>query len=1648
MTQLSPAKQALLEQRLKGRISKGSRIPLRAARDSAPLSFAQRQMWVIDQLTPGNPAYNLPNAWRLRGALDAGALEARFNQIIRRHESLRTAFAVHDGEPLQRIHPELRITIKHVPADEARVPALAREEALAPFDLARLPLIRVTLFKLAEDDHVLLVNLHHIISDGISVALLLNELDGRLPALPVQYGDFAQWQRDAVANEAAYAGQIEYWRKQLGGRLAPLELPADRRRPARQSFRGANVFFELPANLTQDLKALGAREGCTFFMTLLAAFQVLLQRYSGQNDLVVGTPLALRTPREVEPLIGNFLNMIALRCDLSGDPAFAELLRRTRDTTLDGFSNGALPFEAMVRHLAFERDPSRNPIFQVVLQVLSGPAPRIGALAARAFPFDLGFAQFDLSLQLYEDGAGYRGRFEYCTDLFEAATIRRLCAHWLTLLEAVVRDPSQAVSRLPLPVEAEQRQAVAYPRDGALHERFARQVERSPDAVAVVCEGERLSYAELDRRAERLAQRLRRRGVRAGDIVGLHAERSIATVVGILGILKAGGAYLPLDPAYPQERIAFMLEDSGASLVVTREEVSGQGSPSPSGNAEDLAYVIYTSGSTGKPKGVLVTHYNVTRLFDATEAWYGFGARDVWTLFHSFAFDFSVWELWGALLYGGRVVIVPYFVSRSPEALRDLLVRERVTVLNQTPSAFRQLMQTALPAELDLRYVIFGGEALELQSLRPWFERYGDARPCLVNMYGITETTVHVTYRPIRRADVDAGRGSVIGVPIPDLQVHILDPNGKPAPIGVPGEIYVGGAGVARGYLNRPELTAERFVNGLYRSGDRARRLENGDIEYLGRLDHQVKIRGHRIELGEVEAAIARHPGVREVAVLSLEDRLVAYVAGGGDLRADEVRTFLRQSLPEYMVPAHFVTLERLPLTENGKIDRRTLLQMPIAQAARAAAVPPRTATEERVIKEFRAVLGREDFGVLDNFFDLGGHSVVAARLMSRLNMPLRYLFENPTVGGLAEAIDRGVSRQADGIVPMQPRGTRIPIYAVPGHNADVFAFLDLARRLGEDQPFFGLQVEPLERVEDVAASLARQIRAFQPSGPFVIAGYCAGGSVAFELARQLKRAGAEPAFLALFGCAHPSVYRFNLRHWAARVALHASIAAALPSFRARWAYLAERWRARLRQLHVDKAQSRLEQATLAAARRYTPQPYSGRVCHFLPKRGWLPGEGGAARWRAVAPRTEEYYGPDHVEAERMLLDPHAAVFADFYRKCSVTPPRAAGKPLACVIGDLSMVRALGRDGIPVAVAASHPASKVKLSRYCKAEVRTPSWVDDPEGALAALLAWGAGQREAPVVFYQGDHDMLALSRGRSRLAPHLRCVLPPAELVETLADKLRFAALAERLGLPVPLTLTLPRGSELRGWHRFPCVVKPVMRSPRFAQLARNQKAILIRDRSEMAALLTLIEGHDTDFVVQQAIDGGEEYVESYHAYLRPGGQIVGEFTGRKLRTWPLHCGYSTYVEITDTEDVRRLGRSVLEKVGFSGVVKLDFKRDPRSLRLYLLEINPRFNLWHHPGAAAGVSIPALVYRDCLEPGSARPAGPARAGVRWVNAHDDWRAYQGSSARWLAGVLTADINESFLVGDPLPALDDALGILHRKLATLREARPYLRSAR
>ncbi|HEX2568813.1 MAG TPA: non-ribosomal peptide synthase/polyketide synthase, partial [Polyangia bacterium] len=1068
-----------------------------------PLSFAQQRLWFLDQLEPGNPFYNLPAAVRLTGALDVTVLERCLGEVVRRHEVLRTRFESREGEPVQIIAPHLhvelaRVDLQDLPVEsrEARARALAREEALKPFDLARGPLVRATLLRLAEDEHVLLVTMHHIVSDGWSMTVLVRELGALYQAfsrgqpsplgeLGIQYAHYAAWQRQWLQGDVLER-QLGYWTQRLGGRRPVLELPTDYpgpgTRPPVQSHHGAQHVFLLPPALGQALEGLSQQHGVTLFMTLLGAFQTLLYRYTGQEDLVVGTPIAGRNRTEIEGLIGFFVNTLALRTELGGDLSFRELLARVREVTLGAYAHQDLPFERLVEALAVERDMSRSPVFQVLfaLQNVPGVALELPELTMRPLEFDGGVAKFDLSLLMRETPEGLRGVLEYNTDLFAASTMARLAGHFQTLLEGIVAHPQGTLAELPL-LNAAERQALvvewnqartAAPRETCLHVLFEAQAARAPGAVALVCGYASLTYGELDRRASELALRLRSLGVGPEVRVGLLLDRSLELVVCLLAVLKAGGAYVPLDTSYPAERITFILGDAYAAVLLTEARYTqalagatahvvclealaaalapAEGAvPGPAARPDLAAYVIYTSGSTGRPKGVVVEHRQVSRLLGATEDLFGFTASDVWTLFHSYAFDFSVWELWGALAYGGKLVVVPFDVSRSPAAFHALLVAEQVTVLNQTPSAFRQLvaadMEAGEGARLALRHVVFGGEAIDLTSVRAWMERHGDERPRLVNMYGITETTVHVTHRVLRREDA-ARATSPVGRALPDWAVYLLGPSQELVPVGVPGEIYVGGAGVTRGYFGRPELTAERFVPDpfsevpgarLYRSGDLGRWREGGELEYLGRADLQVKIRGFRIELGEIEAVLASHPAVRQAAVIAREDRpgdqrLVAYlVAREAAVPAGELRELLKRRLPEYMVPADFMFLGELPLTSNGKLDRRAL-PAPDATSPAGTYVAPRTPTEEQVAGIWADVLKRSPVGVEDNFFELGGHSLLATQVLSRIgrafqiDLPVRALFEAPTVDGLAQRIEalRQAAQPSSSLVPASRTGS------------------------------------------------------------------------------------------------------------------------------------------------------------------------------------------------------------------------------------------------------------------------------------------------------------------------------------------------------------------------------------------------------------------------------------------------------------------------------------------------------------------------------------------------------------------------------------------------------------------------------------------------
>ncbi|HFI2148082.1 TPA: non-ribosomal peptide synthase/polyketide synthase [Pseudomonas aeruginosa] len=1087
---------------------------VRCARDSSPqLSFAQERQWFIWRLDPHSAAYNIPVALRLKGPLRRDALQGALDLLVQRHETLRTTFVEHDGAPRQVIHPTLPIAIeeRRPPVAGEDLKGLVETEAHRPFDLQRGPLLRVLLLPLATDECVLVLTLHHIIADGWSMQVLVDELirvyaalrhdePPALAELPIQYADFAAWQRQWM-DGGERERQLGYWVSRPGGEQPLLELPSDRPRPQQQSHRGRRIGIPLPAELAEALRRLAQAEQGTLFMLLLASFQALLHRYSGQNDIRVGVPIANRNREETEGLIGFFVNTQVLCAELDGQLPFRELLRQVRRAVVEAQGHQDLPFEQLVDALQPERSLSHAPLFQVMYNHQrddhrGSRFASLGELEVEDLAWDVQTAQFDLTLDTYESSNGLLAELTYATDLFDASSAERIAGHWLNLLRSIVARPEARIAELKLLDEAEARadllQWNPHPQDfppaSCLHRLIERQAAERPRATAVVYGERALDYGELNLRANRLAHRLIELGVGPDVLVGLAAERSLEMIVGLLAILKAGGAYVPLDPRYPSDRLGYMIEDSGIRLLLTqraaRERLPlGEGlpcllldaehewagypesDPQSAVGVDNLAYVIYTSGSTGKPKGTLLPHGNVLRLFDATRHWFGFSADDAWSLFHSYAFDFSVWEIFGALLHGGRLVIVPYETSRSPEDFLRLLCRERVTVLNQTPSAFKQLMQVACAGQevppLALRHVVFGGEALEVQALRPWFERFGDRAPRLVNMYGITETTVHVTYRPLSLADLDGGAASPIGEPIPDLSWYLLDAGLNPVPRGCIGELYVGGAGLARGYLNRPELSCTRFVadpfsttgGRLYRTGDLARYRCDGVVEYVGRIDHQVKIRGFRIELGEIEARLLAQPGVAEAVVLPHEGpgatQLVGYVvtqAAPSDPAAlrDTLRQALKASLPEHMVPAHLLFLERLPLTANGKLDRRAL-PAPDASRLQRDYTAPRSELEQRLAAIWADVLKLGRVGLDDNFFELGGDSIISIQVVSRarqagIRLAPRDLFLHQTIRGLA-----GVAVEGRGLACAEqgPISGSTPLLPIQ----QMFFELDIPRR-------------------------------------------------------------------------------------------------------------------------------------------------------------------------------------------------------------------------------------------------------------------------------------------------------------------------------------------------------------------------------------------------------------------------------------------------------------------------------------------------------------------------------------------------------------------------------------------------------------------------
>ncbi|MGW1241725.1 non-ribosomal peptide synthase/polyketide synthase [Streptomyces bobili] len=1041
--------------------------------ETVPLSFAQRRLWFLHRMEGPSATYNIPLTLRLSGDLDQRALEAALADVVERHESLRTVFPAVDGVPCQRVRDpeEARPRLRMTELGERELPERLAQAARYGFDLAEEPPLHAELFRLAAQEHVLLLVVHHIAGDGWSTGPLSRDLtaayaaraEGAKPEwspLPVQYADYALWQRELLGDgsdqDSLLHTQLDYWRQQLAGLPEQVELPFDRPRPTAMSYRGAHLPVRIDADLHDGLRTLARDGGASLFMVLQAGLAALLGKLGAGTDVCVGTPIAGRTDEAADDLVGCFVNTLVLRTDLSGDPSFTELLARVRADALAAYAHQDVPFEHLVEALNPTRSLSHHPLFQTMLALQNAPLGTfdLPRLRVAADLVHTGTAKCDLTFVLAEQPDGLSGVLEYSTDLFDAATVEGIVDRWLRLLRAVVADPGRRIGQVDV-LSADELRALlptrtdrsAAPPESSLTALFERQVRANPAAVALTDGEVTLTYRELNARANRLAHALIDRGVGPEQRVALALPRSAEQVVAVLAVLKAGAAYVPVDPEYPPARITYLLQDSRPSLLVTTSRIGELPGADPVDrlllDTADLdtlpdtdpgvpldpahsAYVIYTSGSTGDPKGVVVPHQNVVRLFSTTEKLFGFSADDVWTLFHSYAFDFSVWELWGPLLHGGRLVVVDHETSRSPGRFLELLARERVTVLNQTPSAFYQLMQAdeespRTGGSLALRTVVFGGEALEHARLASWYERHPDDAPRLVNMYGITETTVHVTHAALDRAETAAGQ---IGSALPDLRTYVLDAHLRPVAPGVPGELYVAGAGLARGYLHRPGLTAGRFVadpfgtpgSRMYRSGDVVRRAADGSLRYVGRADQQVKVRGFRIELGEVEAALAAHPDVAQVAVLARQDRtddtrLVAYlVPGAGDAPSPaDLRVHLRERLPEHMVPSAFVVLDALPLTANGKLDHRALPAPDLAPASTSRA--PRSPQEQILCELFSEVLGLTSVGVEDGFFDLGGHSLLATRLAARIRatlgveMPLRALFEAPTPAGLAAAL-------------------------------------------------------------------------------------------------------------------------------------------------------------------------------------------------------------------------------------------------------------------------------------------------------------------------------------------------------------------------------------------------------------------------------------------------------------------------------------------------------------------------------------------------------------------------------------------------------------------------------------------------------------------
>jgi aspartate racemase len=1324
--QNSNDKQALIRKYLQSRTSHRAEsapaIPRRGASGPAPLSFAQEQIWLHCQFA--KDLYNESVTVYRRGPLDVPALRRSLAEMIRRHEAWRTSFKVIDGQPVQIVNApyELNlelIDLRNLPAEqrEAEALRLGRERARIPFDMERGPLLRALLVQLGDEDYRLYLFLHHIIFDGFSmynvflpelVAVYQALLAGHkspLAELPLQYADFAQWQRRSL-DEAQLNESRAYWSSQLDGEIPVLELPTDHPRPALQSFRGAMHRFAFPKNLSERLHQLANREQASFFTTILAGFAALLRRYSAQEDFVLGTVTSGRKHTELEALLGCFQNPLALRLKLAGDPSFRELLTHTREVTLSALSHDNAPFERLVEELSVRRDTSRNPVFPVMFSLVPPTPAFADGWDLNQLDLEIGTAKFDLDLELDDRPTGLQGRFVYCTDLFEPATIERMVGHFQTMLEGIAADPEQKVSRLPMLSAAEQRQfaewnrtETSYPRELCMHELVEAQAARTPNAVAVENSGESLTYRDLNDRANQLAHFLAKRGIGPESKVGICLRRSLELPVALLAVLKAGAACVPLDPAYPKERLTYMLEDSQTPLVLTqagllaevtdfeaevvnldadwklfagesRENVRSGAKP------ENLAYVIYTSGSTGKPRGVLLTHGGLVNHNVAAVQLFGMSTADRMAQFASISFDIAVEEIFPTWIAGGALVVREEDASLAVGDFLRWVAEKRVTALD-LPTAYwhelvRELSESTLRLPESLRIVIVGGEKASSAALTAW-RKIAGPKVRWVNTYGPTETSVIVTsFEP--KADEEIPAVLPIGRPIANTKIYILDKNLQPQPVGIAGDLFVSGPGLARGYLNRPEITAEKFVRDpfsnepgarMYKTGDLARYLASGEIEFAGRTDDQVKIRGYRVELEEIEAVLGSHAGVREVVVAARENAagektLAAYVVPAREQvpTTSELRLYLKQKLPHYMVPSAFVLLEAMPKTPNGKVDKRGL---PAPKASDFAEpqefVAPTDELETQLARIWETVLDKKPVGIRDNFFELGGHSLLAARLMHRIEqslgqrLPLAALLQAPTVEQLAGLLRQEKwSSSWSSLVEIQPEGSRPPFFVVHGVGGNVVGFRDLALHLGADQPFYALQPQGLDgkrpcltSIPQMAERYIQEIRRVQPEGPYRIGGYSFGGLVAYEMAQQLEAQGEDTALLALFDTYPGKVEsRGSQLKNLAGLPLKEQISFVLK----KGTFVLMTLRKRLELQMLPRALRNVKQACSKAAGEYDVKPYSGRVTLFRVKEKSVGSlhDPYAIWWRVAAGGVDlrEISG-DHLS---LLKEPQVRLFA------------------------------------------------------------------------------------------------------------------------------------------------------------------------------------------------------------------------------------------------------------------------------------------------------------------------------------------------------------------------------------------------------------------